>query len=67
MTKKLPEKLRQEKHRQSKNAKTCVSIRWEYECEKCSKTSAKYLSDKISKIKQIQNNSVNLKTFLRLL
>ena len=67
MTKKLPDKLRQEKHRQSKNAKTCVSIRWEYEFEKCSKTSAKYLSDKISKIKQIQNISVNLKTFLRLL
>ena len=67
MIQNLPEKLRQEERKQSKDAKICASIRWEYECEKCSKTSAKYLADKICKIKQIQNVSVNLITFLRLL
>ena len=52
------EKLYQGKHKQSKGAKVCASIRWELEYEKYSKT-AKYLEDKICKIKQIQKHFSN--------
>ena len=49
---------------QSKGAKIYASIRWELECENALKLSVKYLEDKICKIKQIQNISVTLRTFL---
>ena len=41
MIENLQEKLHQRKHKQSKGAKICASIRWELECEKCSKTFCK--------------------------
>ena len=59
MIENLQEKLHQGKHKQSKGAKICANIRWELECEKCSKTFCK-----ICKIKQIQTISVTLRRFL---
>ena len=41
MIENLQEKLHQGKRKQSKGAKICASIRWELECEKCSKTFCK--------------------------
>ena len=41
MIENLQEKLHQEEHKQSKGAKICASIRWDLECESCSKTFCK--------------------------
>ena len=41
MIENLQEKLHQRKHKQSKGAKVCASIRWELEYEKYSKTFCK--------------------------
>ena len=38
MIENLQDKLRQGKQKQLKGEKLCASIRWELECEKCSKT-----------------------------
>ena len=38
MIENLQEKLHQGEIKQSKGAKICASIRWEFQCEKCSKT-----------------------------
>ena len=64
MIKNLQEKLHQGKRKQSKGAQICASIRWELECENAPKLSAKYLGEKIGKIKQTQNISVTRRSFL---
>ena len=64
MIENLQEKLRQGKRKQSKGAKICASIRWELSVKNTPKLSAKYLEDKICKIKQIQNILVTLRTLL---
>ena len=64
MTENVRDKLHQEECKQSKRTKIYASIRREREGEKFSKLSAKYLQDKICKIKQIQNIPLTLRTFL---
>ena len=49
MIENLQEKLHQGKHKQSKEAKICASIRWELSMKNAPKLSAKYLRDKICK------------------
>ena len=41
MIQNLQEKVHQGERKQSKSAKICSTIRWELECEKCSKTFCK--------------------------
>ena len=53
----MQEKLHQGKHKQSKDAKICASIRWELEYEKCSKTFCKIFA------RQNMQNQTNTKRF----
>ena len=55
MIENLREKLHQGESKQSKCAKLCTSIRWELECEKCSKTFCKIFG------RQIMQNQTNTK------
>ena len=64
MTENFQDKLHQADCKQSKVAKICGVIRRELECEKCSQTFCKILQDKTCKIKQMQNISLTLSTFL---
>ena len=57
MIENLQEKLIQGKHKLSKGAKICASIRWELECEKCSKTFCKIFG------RQNMQNQTNTKHF----
>ena len=57
MIENLQEKLHQGKHKQSKGAKICASIRWELEYEKRSKTFCKIFA------RQNMQNQTNTKHF----
>ena len=57
MIENLHEKLHQGKRNQSKETNVCASIRWELECEKCSKTFCKVFG------RQIMQNQTNAKYF----
>ena len=65
MIENLQEKLHQGKCKQLKGAKICASILdGNLSVKNAPKLSAKYLEDKICKIKQMQNISVTLRKFL---
>ena len=55
MIENLQGKLHQVESEQSKGANICASIRWEIEGKNAPKLSAKYLKDKLCKIKQFLN------------
>ena len=60
----MQEKLHQGEHRQSKGAKFAFVSVLDGNVKNAPKISAKYLYDKICKIKQLQNIPVILRTFL---
>ena len=63
MIENLQEKLHQGECKQLKGAKDFASIRWELECEKCSKTFYKIFGRQNMQ-KQTKNILVTLMTFL---